>query len=205
MTVEPYYKDLGQSHYSVIAPNVGWDNDCFEYYGVELKIAPVETTEFGLNRYKNSLNELAARARTDEDDASDGYTKPYDKDFFANYRAIILGKRPDWVLNGFKVFYGGMYLTYVNKTEGSGLITVANTRDTYLKFIAPQTRYGFEPTYEVEIRRDVKGVVHRTIIREDLGYVRYEKKIKLKNAQLPPGNDNHLGNEYIVGRMFSGI
>ncbi len=121
-------------------------------------------------------------------------------DFTENYAAIVKGKRPDWQLSAFRVSVGIIELFYNNiKTKNYAFLWIKHCCSMRLEFKCAKNYFGFKPTYYVDCHHD------KSIIEEDLGYIRNEVKLKLKDPKKADDDLFHSDNTIIEITEYAGI
>lgn len=132
---------------------------------------------------------------------SDLFGDPDQVDFTENCAAIVKGKRPDWQLSAFRVSVGIIELFYNNiETKDYAFLWVTSNHGTVkLKFECAKNCFGFKPTYCVNCYRD------QTDIEEDLGYIRNDVTLKLKDPKKADDNLFHDHNTIIEITEYAGI
>lgn len=202
MRIISYTKELAEEGYRVIGanPNDGrkWDWEMDTDPGcVPLEMSFVESIVM-------SQEDVIKLADSDMF-MDDEYARENYADFRDNYADILRGECPDWQLNAFRVFVGGVELYFANpKTNDSGFLWIIGAEHLKLTFKAPRTRLGFNPVYEVYIVHE-NGEHLFTRVDEDLGYIRYENEIKLKDPDKKDDNLFHDDNQYLVVTEYAGL
>lgn len=200
MRIEHYERELIDDGFYV----VGSDRDKNSHNDCTCRPIKMSLLRFPSGRpLCDNLEELIELA--DSDMFSDEGLKKLAPDFCENYAEIMRGNRSGWQLGAFRVFYGGIQLYYGNpQTHESGFLWVVGASEMYLKFETPRTKLGFTPTYEVRIEESRNGRGYDTEIEEDLGYIRREITIKLKDPN-QKSSIFHIGNQIAHVTEYAGM
>lgn len=131
---------------------------------------------------------------------SDLFGDPDQADFTENHAAIIKGKRPDWQLSAFRVSVGIIGLFYNNiETKENAFLWITGNYGAKLTFRCAKNHSGFKTTYCVECYHN------KSIIKEDLGYIRSEAILRLKNPEKTDDNLFHDWNTIIETTEYAGV
>lgn len=187
MTMLPFKQDLYNDNYKVMAGTGDWEYNLFKYDGIGIKMELTRDETSRHRPYGQSLESLADLATTEK--------AGVDKDFYARYQEIFCGQHPEWRLVAFDVSFGEITLWYSCIPGDVSFLTITNPYRLHLTFTTPRSRLGFDSTYETIINSDDTNVI------EDLGYIRYDRYIKLKD----PNKGNCKGNLYMEGEVHTGI
>lgn len=207
MRIVTYEKDLAEEGYRVIGADYRrshrWDWDMTTDYGCSPIHMSLTGTADGQS-HDDGWKSLISLADSDMF-LDNKYARQKYSDFRINYAEILRGSHPDWCLSAFKVFVGGIELFFTNlKTEDSGFLWIVGAKCLKLMFKVPCTLFGFDLTYNVHIEHD--GEEHLfTMVEEDLGFIRYENEIKLKEPDRKDDNFFHDGNQYLVVTEYVGL
>lgn len=132
---------------------------------------------------------------------SDLFGDPDQVDFTENYAAIVKGNRPDWQMSAFRVSVGiiGLFYNNIETKDYAFLWITGNYVAVKLTFECAKNYFGFKPTYYVECHSD------QSTIEEDLGYIRNEVTLKLKDPKKTDDNLFHDNNTIIETTEYAGI
>ena len=207
MRITTYKRDLVEDGYRVIGVDYGsdhrwdWDmsTDC-RCISIQMSLTGTADGQSHDDGWKSLISLADSDMFLDNE-----YARREHADFRINYAEIMRGSHPDWYLSAFKVFVGGITLFFVNpKTDDSGFLWIVGAKCLKLAFKVPYTRLGFDTIYNVHIEHD--GEEHLfTMVEEDLGYIRYENEIKLKEPGKKDDNFFHDGNQYLVVTEYIGL
>lgn len=208
MRAMPFTRDFGEEgEYIVIGTNdnsdIKWDED--KVMDCNCKPIQMSLTRCVANRFGD--DDLKAFIGLADSDMFMGgyYERKNYADFRKNYAEILRGNRPDWYISAFRLFVGGIQLYLINpQTHDNGFLWVVGARRLDITFQAPRTRLGFAPTYHIKIKHEGGRHLH-TEVKEDLGYVRYEGELKLKDPRRKDDDLFHSGNQYFEGMEYAGL
>lgn len=131
---------------------------------------------------------------------SDLFGDPDQVDFTENYAAIVKGKRPDWQMSAFRVSVGIIELYYNNiETKEYAFLWITGGCTMRLRFECAENYFGFKPTYCVDCYHD------QSTIKEDLGYIRNEVILKLKDPKKTDDDLFHSHNTIIETTEYASI
>lgn len=190
-----YTRELEWGGYIVHGYNGDFDNHLGDddFKPIQMKLA--EANKMSKERQEMYWNHLLKTAD------SDLFGDPDQADFTQNYAAIIKGKRPDWQLSAFRVSVGSIELFYNNIEikKYAFLWITSNYGAVKLRFECAKNYFGFKPTYYVECHND------QSTIEEDLGYIRNQAMLKLKDPKKTDDNLFHDFNTIIETTEYAGI
>lgn len=189
-----YTRELERCGYVVLGCDVDYDE-----YGCSVECKPIRMK---LTKARNASVELQETLwqRVLRYTDSDLFDDPDSVDFTENHVAIMKGERPDWQLDGFRVFVGGVILYYSNtETLQQAFLWISGLSGLDLEFKCPKNRLGFEPTYQVWTDKT------EATINEDFGYIRNEVILKLKDPAKTDDNFVHDGNTIAEITEYAGI